>query len=144
MPVFNKPCVALIIPVPVPLLETVKILPAGGAVLVEPPVEPPVLPPVEPPLLPDPLKFAVQALSAVMVNAAVAAVPEQSPLQPVNVEPASAVAVKVAAPSGTKLAVQIVPQFKLGPTPAVAVTPPEPVPVLVTVSTELLSILRIR
>ena len=73
---------------------------------------------------------AVQVLSVFIVTVQVP-VPEQAPLQPVNVELASAVAVKVTVVPGLYASLQSAPQ----PIPeGLLVTVPVPVPALVTVS----------
>lgn len=56
------------------------------------------------------LKVAVQFFAASIVSVAFADVPEQSPLQLVNVEPVSGVAVKMTELPAFKLLVHVVPQ----------------------------------
>ena len=77
------------------------------------------------------VKVAVQVLLASMVTAPLA---QPVPLQPVKVEPAEAVAIKVTRVPLLKVAEQVLPQ--LMPV-GVLVTVPLPVPLLVTVFTTL-------
>src|ERR671937_186694 len=103
-------------------------MPAGELVTVPEPV--PALVTVSVWLTGCRVKVAVTAWSWSMVTVQVP-LPVQSPLQPVKVEPASAVAVSVTVVPVVKEAEQVAPQSM----PAGELVPePEPVPALVTVS----------
>nr|WP_040335034.1 hypothetical protein [Candidatus Magnetobacterium casensis] len=80
--------------------------------------------------VPPPVNVAVTLLAADIVTVQVALVPEQSPLQPVKVEPESAAAVRVTEVSLAKPAEHVEPQLIPD---GELVTVPEPVPDFVTV-----------